>query len=171
MKIEFTEGRPAATSDINRLQDRMQLPLSADFIDFVRIHDGAKPARNRFRISEADGSSSIQRFIPVAEIPAEMKDMHLPPNTYPIAYDSSGNYIVIDEGNSGAVLFWDHEIENGTTKLSSGFLDFLNLLEPIIEPPVIKTGRAHVLSKHPDFEKIFAKYLIPNDRNKDQGTE
>lgn len=130
MTIKLQQGQGASREAILELEAALDCRLSDSFRNFVRTHDGAKPEDNVFRISD-NNSSGINRFIPVAEIRKERaKIENLPNRAYPIAWDASGNYVLIDEDRNGAVFFWDHELPSKPTDLAANFASFLDLLEP-----------------------------------------
>ena len=106
MKIKLENGQPASEEAIEALETTLGFRLSESFRVFLREHDGAKPEDNKFSVGNYN-ESSVNRFIPVSKI-LEKRDAidELPAKAYPIAYDSFGNYIFIDEGKNGAVFFW-----------------------------------------------------------------
>ena len=64
----------------------------------------------------------------------------------PVAEDGLGNLFVFDP-ESGAVLFWHHECQEGEssptalTQVSNSFDEFVSGLEPFDDPaPVARTG-------------------------------
>jgi hypothetical protein len=69
-----------------------------------------------------------------------------------------GNYVLIDEGKSGAVYFWDHETGDAT-KLALTFGDFLNLLEPFdIKTIELKPSQVKKAWIDPKFLKNLRKH-------------
>lgn len=130
MKIKLEKGRRAASTKIAALQEMIGTTLPADFLEFVASNDGAKAGVNIFKIS-ADNHGTVTRFIPVSEIPKEMSFIEtLPEKAFPVAWDTSGNYVFVDQGKDGAVFFWDHELPAETFKLADSFGEFLEALEP-----------------------------------------
>jgi hypothetical protein len=172
MKINLNGGGEASPEDIAALEKIIGVPLDNEFLEFVKTHDGAEPDDNCFVINAEEGEDGIRSFIAVKDIPAEMEHMELRPGAYPVAYDSFGNYLVIDGGKSGAVYFWDHEEEEKLIKIASGFGNLLNKLKP---DDISEKSIPHkVISvwHNPDADKILAKYSIkPRDNEPKKPSE
>ena len=133
-------------------------PLADSFKDFVRAQDGAKPKANIFKVGR-DNESGVNRFIPVSQIPNERARLdHLPPRAYPVAWAEGGNYVIIDQGRSGAVFYWDHEAPELTTELASSFGAFFDLLEPFDVSTIhLKPGQVKKVWVDPEFLKTLKK--------------
>ena len=156
MNVRLDNGSRAAQEDIDALTKMIGETLPADFLDFVAGNDGARPELNIFTISD-DNHGTVTRFIPVREIPNEMSFMeNLPDKAFPLAWDTSGNYVVLDQGAGGAVFFWDHELPRESFKLANSFGEFLEALEPFSEPV---DSDAEVISVwvDPEFLKKYGK--------------
>lgn len=160
MKITMNAGGEATQEDITALENKIGMPLAPSFHRFVKIHDGAEPAPHGFLISEEEGEDEIRAFIATRDIPATMERMDLPKGTYPVAYDSLGNYLIIDQSKGDAVFFWDHEIEDNLIKVANSFDEFLDMLKPDASDEDVDPSRLLSDWKSPDFDLQFAKYLI-----------
>lgn len=117
-------------------------------------HDGAEPDSNIFSVGE-DNNSGVRAFIPAKDIPRERFNIeNLPVRAFPIAYDDCGNYILIDQEQSGAVLFWDHETPEPLIKVADDFESFLESLEPFdLDSVQLEPGQVKEVWIDPDFLK------------------
>jgi hypothetical protein len=130
MKIKFKRGRTALDADIRCFEIELGFGVSDSFKAFVAEFDGCEPETNIFKISE-DNDSGVNRFIPIKEIGKERKNIeNLPIWAYPVAWAEGGNYVYIDQGENGAVFFWDHEDPENVFKLAENFESFLSVLKP-----------------------------------------
>lgn len=130
MKIRLSDGGSANPAALARLETALGARLSPSFREFVARHDGAKPELNLFLINGVpDGS--VNRFIPVEAILKERGYLRdIPHTAYPVARDGLGNYVLIDEGDAGRVVFWEHETDD-LQPVARNFDTFLELLEPL----------------------------------------
>lgn len=98
-----------------------------------------------FRLGDND-SAGVNEFIPVIDVGKQRAYIeNIPTNAYPIASASCGNYVLIDEGQNGAVFFGDHELPDKLTKLAGRFRAFLELLEPFDPDSIqLKPGQVEV---------------------------
>lgn len=102
--------------------------LPPSYVDFVRLHDGAKPEDNS--ITTMDNEVGVSRFIPVCEASGLSGEIDgFPAHVIPLAEDDCGNYFYV-EPRSGAVYFWDHEEEGPDEKVAEGALAFAEKLSP-----------------------------------------
>ncbi len=131
MKITLTEGKPAPLEAVQKLEKVLGCPISGEFRRFISNNDGARPQPNSFPIGD-DNSSGVRKFIPVSNILEEREYIdNIPVRAYPIAEDSFGNYVLLDEGTGGKIYFWDHEFEDeNITHLADSFDEFLSILQP-----------------------------------------
>lgn len=103
--------------------------IPEDYKDFVQKHNGAYLSPNF--VDGTGGMASIRRFIPVGEIAETSRLVEgLEPSLMPIAEDGSGNLICFDLSNN-KVVFWDHEIGGGVTRIASSFTELISLLKDI----------------------------------------
>ena len=142
MKIKLQNGKPASSQAIEEIQAAIGHVLSDSFKNFSQTSSGAKPETNILKSSESC-DVGVNAFIPVEEILEERRHIeNLPKHAYPVAWAEGGNYIVVDEGRSGAVYFWDHELPEGMVELAPGFNAFLERLEPFdISKVELKPGQ------------------------------
>ena len=130
MKIELIQQGSASPEDLLILENRIGARLIPDYVTFALQNDGAQPEANIFKVGTGN-QSNIHSFLAVKEIPAAMRHIeNLPPQTFPIARDDCGNYILLGTAGAGAVLFWDHEQPEALVKIAESFTAFLELLEP-----------------------------------------
>jgi hypothetical protein len=130
MTISISDGKAASEEDISALESSLGYALSPDFKAFVRANDGAHPENNIFDVG-LDNNSDVAEFIPVTKIAYERALIgNLPLASYPIAHDSSGNWIIVNEAERGAIFFHDHEIDGEPIKLADSFNEFVQLLKP-----------------------------------------
>jgi len=158
MKIAFYHGKPATKEAISALEQAIGHDISATFLRFVEENDGAEPQSNIFKIGE-DNDCGVNEFIPVSQIPGEIKIIEdLPHHAYPVAWAEGGNYVIINEGRGGAVFFYDHEIFEGLTMLASNFEEFLMTLQPFDPKSVhVRPDQIKKVWISPEFQKILDK--------------
>ena len=63
MQVELTKGRSAVLADIKTLESVIGQALPVSFLEFVRLHDGAEPETNIFKIGGTN-ESGVNGFIP-----------------------------------------------------------------------------------------------------------
>lgn len=167
MKIKLREGSAASQDDIKVLEKFIGEPLLAEFLEFVAENDGAEPESNEFKIGDTN-ASSVRCFLPVKDIVEEAQHIeNLPEKSFPIAYDSFGNYVFINQAAGGAVFFWDHELPDDIVELAPDLNSFLNSIEPF-DIESIEIDPSQVISAwiSPDLlEKIQASdpsYIKPS---------
>jgi hypothetical protein len=159
MKVKLKNGRRASEEAIVALETVLGRTVSHSFRIFVQTYDGAEPETNTFRISE-DNDSGVNEFIPTSKILNERAYVRgIPTGAYPVAWAEGGNYVFVDEGQSGAVYYWDHELTDGpVTRLASDFDTFLNLLEPFdIRTIKLKPDQVEKVWIDPEFLKSLKK--------------
>jgi len=154
MNVKLKNGKPASEERILALEGALGLRLSESFKNFIREHNGAEPENNVFRISD-NNECGVDQFIPVQEIVNERTRIeNLPLKAYPVAWAEGGNYVFIDEGQNGAVFFWDHEQPIPPVKLTSNFGEFLALLQPFdIKTVRLEPGQVKRIWVNPEFLK------------------
>ncbi len=131
MRIALKGGQRAASSDIAALELEIGEPLDAVYRKFIHGNDGALPTQNCFPVNQIAGMGGITRFISVKDVVAERQYVDdIAQNAYPIAFSEGGNYVVLDQSRGGAIFFWDHEVEEGMSKIADDFDAFMEMLEP-----------------------------------------
>jgi hypothetical protein len=153
MKVKLQGGKAASEKSILALETGLGCKLSDSFRVFVRVHDGAKPETNIFKINDKN-ECGVNRFIPADEILKERSNIeNIPPKAFPVALAEGGNYVFVDEANRGAVYFWDHETTE-ITELAPTFEGFLDILRPFDVATVkLKPGQIKKAWIDPDFLK------------------
>ena len=145
MTVALRSGGRANEKDVLFLEEIIGQPLSHEFRKFLSSFDGAKPEINVFTVN-AQIESGVNRFIPVDQIPLERNNIeNIPDEGYPIAWAEGGNYIILDEGRQGAILFWDHEIPGEEHKIANSFGAFLDQLHPF-KPSSVRLAPGQVKS-------------------------
>lgn len=151
MKVELTNGQPAALADIRNLEREIGQALPGSFLEFIRQHDGAELETNIFKIGEVN-ETGVNRFIPVRKILDERVYIeNISFTAFPIAWAEGGNCIIIDAA-SEAVYFWDHEQPTPLVKIASDFTAFMDALQPF-DPSTIRLSPGQLKSAwiDPDF--------------------
>ena len=167
MSITLINGTKAPKIDIESLEKSFGKELPRDYIEFLQLHDGSEPEPNVVSLGEED-DLAVNHFISASEVTQRARDLEVFPEFLPFARDSFGNYFLLNLGENGSVYFWDHEMDDGPTKLCNSFTEFIVALEP--DPDVDSDSTAdesegpEVGWKHPDFDTMFAEYLIPKKK-------
>jgi hypothetical protein len=158
MKVKLSKGKPASGEKISAIEVALGGPVSDSFRRFVETNDGAEPETNVFKISDGN-ESGVNQFIPVSEILHERNRIeNIPKRAYPVAWAEGGNYVFVDEGRSGAVFFWDHELPQEIVQLAPSFSSFLEILEPFdVNTIELKPGQVKKVWIDPEFLKRFQK--------------
>ncbi|UYY77158.1 SMI1/KNR4 family protein [Sphingomonas sp. R1] len=128
------------------------LPLS--YIQFVMLHDGAKPGENVIKTS--DNEVGVSRFIPVREAAALSGEIEgFPSSAIAFAEDDCGNYFYIAPSN-GAVYFWDHELEGVDERMAEDASDFMAKLSPFDASTLqLRPGQVRSAWIDPSFKPEF----------------
>lgn len=154
MSIKLSQGQTATASDIRLLEHRLGITLPPAFLKFIAENDGAIPEPNIINVGEKN-SSGINQFIPVREIPSEMRAIeNLPLQSFPIGWAEGGNYFIIDPKVDGKVFFWDHECPEEIVVIADGIQAFLEMLEPFdLNTIVLEPGQVKKAWIDPEFLK------------------
>lgn len=100
--------------------------LPAEYVDFLRLHDGAKPPPNV--LAGTNYSVGVHNFLLASEIPRRAGAVEgLSPKLLPFGEDDSGNFICIGIDDH-RIYFWDHEFD-GDQVVAENFNDFIERLE------------------------------------------
>ena len=159
MKVELKEGKKAKEKDISVLEKYIGQTLDIQYREFIETNNGAIPTDNSFPVDGEKYMGGVNEFIAIENILLERKYLNdIPPQAYPIALSEGGNYVFLDQGDGGAIFFWDHEIEGGISKISENFKEFLLMIEPF-DASAIKPAPGQVKSAwiDPDFLKQFGE--------------
>jgi len=153
MPVKISGASPVSEIDIDRFANELGHKLPDTYIEFVLLHNGAKPETNVFKISE-DNDCGVDRFIPVLKIRDEIKNIdHVSSTKIPIAWAEGGNYLLLDL-DSGKISFWDHEIPEEQYDIAPDINVFIEQLKPF-DPSTIELKEGQVKSAwiDPDFLK------------------
>ncbi|WP_144770303.1 SMI1/KNR4 family protein [Herbaspirillum sp. SJZ099] len=127
--------------------------LPPDYIEFLAIHDGAKPPANV--LEGTNYSVGVNGFLSASEIISRADSVEgLPVNLLPFGEDDSGNFVCIGTEDH-LVYFWDHELDSNKV-VAKSFADFLNRLEPFdLSSVKLKSGQVKRVWINPDFKPEF----------------
>lgn len=157
MKIGLKGGRVASERDIVALETLIGQPLDHDFRKFIAENDGAMPESNAFPVNGISNFGGINEFTLVKDIIGERSYFEsIGDHAYPIALSEGGNYVVLDQGQGGAIFFWDHELDE-FSQIADSFTEFLEMIEPFDEASVkLAPGQVKSAWIDPDFLKQFS---------------
>lgn len=143
----MTEGNPPVTeSEIRRFESVTHRVFPESYRDFLKAHNGGCPDTNSYATSNRETEGEIRLFLGITE--TEYKGLsqyflayreRMPPEYFPIAYDSGGNLLCLRE-TDGHVFYWNHdwEAEDGESPtyenlhlIAPDFKTFLQMLKPI----------------------------------------
>jgi hypothetical protein len=136
------------------LANSVERELPPSYVEFVGKHDGAKPAANSFVTS--DNEVGVSRFIPVAEAVDLAREIDgFPPQVIILAEDDCGNYFYV-EPETGAVCFWDHEVDGADEQVAEDVSAFVAKLTPF-DPERVELAPGQVRSAwvNPSFKPEF----------------
>ncbi len=128
MAVSIPTMPQPAEKELEALADLIGHSLPINYLDFVKLHDGAEPGANSIKTSNIE--IGILRFIPVREasdLGARIDGF--PSHAIPFAEDDCGNYLYVAP-LTGAVDFWDHELEGADEQLADGAMAFAEKLTP-----------------------------------------
>lgn len=158
MTLELINGRSASKEDLAFLAQTLGMELPPDFLAFLKLHDGAEPEPNIFKVGTTN-EAGVNGFIPSRDIAREAQNIeNLGAQSFPIAWAEGGNYILIDRASGDAVFFWDHELPDSPTKLADSFRHFLDQLEPFDGTAIkLKPDQVIITWIDPDFLESLKK--------------
>lgn len=148
-----------STGGLNDLQielaeKRLRCQLPPAWKEFARQHDGAVPQNNVFPTK--DNETGVRCFISLLEAASLRQQIDgFPDRGVPIAEDGCGNYVWGDPA-TGAIFFWDHEIDELTAAIAPDLDSFLASLQPFDSSSVeLAPGQVLEVWVHPDFKPEF----------------
>ena len=114
---------------LHALADSIGHELPPSYVAFVSKHDGAHPEQNS--LATSNNEVSVARFIPTTEAARfSQKIEGFPSGVIPFAEDDCGNYFYV-RPETGAVHFWDHEVEGGDEQVAEDATSFVEGLKPL----------------------------------------
>ena len=136
------------------LKQSVRAALPTSYVEFARHHDGAVPESNSLGISANE--VGVSRFIPErAAVEVATGIEGFPANVIPLAEDDCGNYFYV-ELCSGAVHFWDHELEGPDERVADSVLAFVDRLNPFdASRAKLTPGQVRRLWVNPSFKPEF----------------
>lgn len=73
----------------------------------------------------------------------------------PLAESAGGNLVYLDPA-TGAVYFWNHEVDSGDAKVADSFPQFIAMLEKFdLEPIKLEPGQVKNIWVNPNFKPEF----------------
>jgi len=128
MSILIPRTKGVSADTLSNLENRFEKRLPQSYIAFLQAHDGAAPPDNLFQISK-NNDARVERFISADECEQMAGTIEgLPKNVVLIAEATGGNFVYLNP-DTGAIFFWDHEVDNDT-KLADSFSGFIEMLQP-----------------------------------------
>lgn len=126
VKMTDTNGE-LTTDDIKKFEEENNLKLTKKYKEFLLKWNGGYVEPHVFKISEQQGSSSMNVFNGIGDIDDSLSeyidilDDRLPEGFIPIGDDSNGNQIClgIKEPHYDHIYFWDHEDEQDEPDMSN----------------------------------------------------
>ena len=159
MPVGWERERPTASpEDVTALEGAIGATLPEPYRRFLAKGDGGEPEANIIDVPGADDQSvGVTEFFGAAGVREELERLgeRIPSGTVPVA-DAEGGNLVLIALDSGAVLFWDHELEadldEAVSEIAPDFDAFLEGLEPFDASHVqLKPGQVKSVWTHPDF--------------------
>ena len=146
---------PQPTEDaLHTLANWIGHPIPESYLDFARMHDGAKPEPNS--LTTSNNELGVSRFIPVREasdLAAQIDGF--PAKVIPLAEDDCGNYLYV-QPRTGAVYFWDHEVEGADECIAENALALTQKLMPFDASRVkLAPGQVKSVWINPSFKPKF----------------
>ena len=134
MSVPLSEARPGASeADLEALEKQVGRPLSEDYANWLRQHDGGIPSPNEFDV-DGEALGSVDEYFGAREVIRHAQvfgSKRLGPSTWPVAYSACGNLVCLrHDEHRWQVVFWDHETE-GVTPIAICFSDFLDDVEEL----------------------------------------
>lgn len=147
MQLNNQHPRTLPEPILKALEGYWGINLPQPFRSFLIQTNGGEPKNALFNFKNEKEGSDVRAFLgiypdPPINLLAFLKTYRnrIPDNTFPIAYDSFGNLILISVKNAdrGKIYFWDHEREAGDgeipdysnlTLIADSFDDFINNLK------------------------------------------
>lgn len=127
--------------------------LSSEYINFLAIHDGARPPSNV--LEGTNYSVGVNAFLLASEIVDRANTVEgLSSDLLPFGEDDSGNFVCLG-AKDHRVYFWDHEIDNDKV-VADSFDEFIRRLEPFdLSSVKLKPGQVKRVWVNPDFKPEF----------------
>jgi hypothetical protein len=139
---------------LRALADSVGHELPPTYLAFARNHDGARPEQNSVATSENE--VGVSRFIPAAEAATLSQEIDgFPVEAILFAEDDCGNYFYL-KPKTGAVHFWDHEVEDGDEQVADDVAAFVEKLKPFDSTSVkLAPGQVKRVWVNPSFKPEF----------------
>lgn len=144
----FNSHKNLSLEGIKDFEEEYRVKFTKKYEEFLIYWNGGYPEPNLFMISSEQGTSVLNNFYGIGEIPSNLGDyidiyeFRLPEGFIPIANDPGGNVICLGtkEPYYDKIYFWDHEQESEDPDdmsnvyfLANNINDFLNNLYEDIE--------------------------------------
>ncbi|SEU13409.1 SMI1/KNR4 family protein [Pseudomonas graminis] len=131
MNIEIKSVEPYSDFELSELERYSGVSVDDEIRKFFNEYNGARfsPSGLQGDVREDVG---VSEFLSIAQILIEVQQFRFRSGYIPIALAEGGNYVVIDLV-SKAVLFLDHEVEDGYREIAADVDDFVKRLIPNAE--------------------------------------
>lgn len=154
MSVMIPQTSGVSDEQLEAAEQQLGCSLPPAWREFVRRHDGATPTPNTFDVP--GNQSGVRAFVPVLQAAVRRQQVEgFPPHGVPMAEDDCGNYVWLDP-RSGAVFFWDHELNDPSALIAPDVEAFVVGLQPF-DASSVKLEPGQVISAwvHPDFKSQF----------------
>ncbi len=154
MAVTIPAMPPPGEEALRELANHIGHELPPAYLAFVSKHDGAHPQDNS--LATSDNEVGVSRFIPAAEAANLSQEVEgLPSGVIPFAEDDCGNFFYVNPA-TGAVHFWDHEVEGEDEQIAEDAADFVERLAPF-DAKRVQLAPARVISAwiDPSFKPEF----------------
>lgn len=131
MNIEIKSVEPYSDFELSELERYSGVSVDDEVRQFFNEYNGARFSPSGLQGDVRD-DVGICAFLSISQILIEVQKFRFRSGYIPIALAEGGNYVVIDLV-SKAILFLDHEVEDGYRKVAANVGDFVKRLIPNAE--------------------------------------
>ncbi|HDR3890005.1 TPA: SMI1/KNR4 family protein [Bacillus cereus] len=137
----LSENPKVSLQDIKQFEQKCDVTLPKQYVDFLLEYNGGFPQESSFKISDDEGESLVNKFYGIGDMKSnlgkvfEVLEGEKPEDFISIANDPAGNEILlgINGDFQGKVYFWIHDIEpedemDNMFILADSFVEFFNNL-------------------------------------------
>ena len=154
MPITVKSTRPVSESELARVETSLGVSIPDGYRTFLQATDGGRPVEDTF-----SPKIGVTNFLGARGIVKQRDRLRgrIPGTLLPIADAEGGNLICIsiDEGDLGAIYFWDHELdgEKAAERLAASFDDFVSKLR-VLSREDLPPARVISVQIDPEFLKM-----------------
>jgi len=129
--MEWLYGQECLKDDLNKLEEKLSIKLPNEYINIVKMHDGAYPKKNTYDYNGKIGNV-VQCLVSCKNEPMGILDMTKRiniKNIIPFMKDPFGNYICFEykAPEDYIIVLWDHDTEK-ISYIADSFEIFINSL-------------------------------------------